>query len=307
MKEHIFVALSTFAKCGAEPLELLEQSGHPFTINSTGKRLTKEQLIDSAQEAVGIVAGLEPYDSDVLNALSNLKCISRCGVGIDNIDLEQAKNKAVQVCNTPDVVIQPVAELTIAMAFDLLRRLTAHSALVKAGRWERLQGNNLSGKTIGLIGLGRIGKRVAQMFHVLGAKVIATDIHPDNEWMSQNNVECVAFEDLLKQSDIVSIHLAHVVDNPFVLNKIHFEMMPKGSMLINVARGQFVDEDDLYDALQSAHLSGAALDVYREEPYKGKLGECENIVFTPHVATLTFESRTQMEYEAVANCINTFK
>ena len=157
MKPKILVALSTFAKQGEEPLDILKTSGYEFTVNPNGKRLTAEQLVEMGQDYDGVVAGLEPYTSDVLDKMPKLRCISRCGVGIDNIDLEKAKEKGIEVRNTPNVVVQPVAELTVAMVFDLLRKLTWHTKLMNEKKWERKTGNLLQGKQVGVLGLGRIG------------------------------------------------------------------------------------------------------------------------------------------------------
>jgi D-3-phosphoglycerate dehydrogenase / 2-oxoglutarate reductase len=307
MRPIIFVALSTFSEFDNTPIDILKQSGFEYSVNSTGKRLSQKDIIGLARKAHGIIAGVEPYDCDVLECLQNIRCISRCGVGIDNIDLEKAKSKGIKILNTPDAVIYPVAELTIAMTFDLLKKLSYHTKLLKDKVWKKSAGSMLYGKKVGVLGLGRIGRCVAQLFVKLDAKVYGTDLHPDNSWAKAHQVTVTSVEDILRECDILTIHLASDEENPFCLDREKFSMMKKGVLVINTARGKFIDEEALYDNLRSGHLSGAALDVYSQEPYDGPLCGLENVVLTPHIATLTRESRTQMEIEAVNNIINFFE
>lgn len=307
MKKKIFVALSTFAEYGASPLELLEKSGFDFSVNTLGKRLSREEIIELGKDAEGIVAGVEPYDDFVLDNLPKLRCISRCGVGIDNIDLKKAADKGIIIKNTPDVVIQPVVELTVAMIFDLMRKLSYHTGLLRAKKWHKEAGNLLDGKKVGVLGLGRIGKRVAEVMLKIGAEVYGTDLYPDTTWADNTGVKIVSLDELLRFSDILTIHLSSIKDKPFQIGEKEIATMKEGAFLINVSRGQMVEEMALYNALKGGHLSGAALDVFPQEPYSGMLCELENIVMTPHVATLTKESRVQMEDEAVQNVIACLK
>jgi len=303
MTDRIFVTLSTFAEFGAEPQTLLEESGIEFFTNPHGRRITREEVIELGDEVTGLVAGVEPYDCEVLDALPRLKCISRCGVGIDSIDLTEAKNRGIVIRNTPDVVIQPVAELTVAMIFDLLRRLSLFTHLMKGRRWEKHPGNLLAGKTAGIIGLGRIGRRVAELLIPLDVTVLGADVSPDTAWAKKLGVNIVDLDMLLGQSDIVSIHVAASADTPFALGGPELSRMKEGAFLVNVSRGNMVDENALYNSLRSGSLAGAALDVFPQEPYTGPLCDLDNVVMTPHVATLTKESRTMMEYEAVSNLL----
>lgn len=306
-KETIFVALSTFAEYDPMPLKILESSGHPFSLNTLGKRLNKEQVLELARGSAGIIAGIETYDSDVLERLPGLRCISRCGVGTDNIDKTKAEELGISIVNTPDVVVQPVAELTVAMVFDLLRKLSYHTSLMRSKRWEKKAGHLLSGKRVGVIGLGRIGKRVCELMLKLDAVVCGTDIAPDLEWASRTGVDIVSLEGLLKSSDIVTIHTSILKDNSLRLDAKGLSLMKEGAFLVNTSRGQLIDESALYDALSEGRLGGAALDVFSVEPYAGKLCDLDNVVLTPHVATLTKESRVLMEAESVKNILSALK
>jgi len=303
MSDKIFVALSTFAEYGEEPLALLKSSGVEYILNPLGRRVVREEIVDMGKDATGIIAGVEPYDAPVLEMLPQLKCISRCGVGIDNIDLSLAKEKDVIIRNTPDVVVRPVVELTIAMIFDLMRKLSLHAGRLWRKEWEKTAGNLLAGKTVGILGLGRIGRSVSETLLKLDAEVIGTDINPDMAWAKKCGVPVVSLEELLAESDILSLHLSVISENPFILGREEISLMKEGAWLVNVSRGNLVDDIALSDALKAGKLSGAAIDVFPEEPYRGLLCELDNVVMTPHVATLTKESRVQMETEAVQNLL----
>ena len=306
MKNKIFVALSTFAKSGEEPLALLKRSKIDYLINPLGRRIKAHEILEMGFDATGIIAGLEPYNKDVILNLPNLKCISRVGVGIDNIDLDYAQSRRIEIRNTPDVVIQPVVELVLALLFDLLRKTSLHTNLIKSGKWERHIGNLLYGKTIGILGTGRIGKKMSEVFSVLGSTVIAYDLFPDKDWSKSNKIRYKPLKVLLQESDIISLHVSPVKNGKPIISKKEISQMKQGVVIINTSRGQFIDEKDLYVALLSKKIGGVGLDVYNEEPYTGKLIQFENVVLTPHVATLTKESRLQMEIEATQNLLEFF-
>jgi D-3-phosphoglycerate dehydrogenase len=302
-KPKILVALSTFAEYGKKPLVLLKESGYPFVLNPSGERLTAQGIIKLGADCQGIVAGVEPYTSQVLSELPKLKCISRCGVGIDNIDLIKTRKLGIKVFNTPDPVAVPVAELTIGMILDLLRKITWHTVSLRNQKWQKKGGQNLAGKTVGIIGLGRIGKKVAELLKSFDVRLIAADPYPDVKWARKHNVEMVPIKNLLKASDIVTLHLKSDKDSPFILGKKEIRLMKKGALLLNLARGEMVHEQALYDALKQGHLAGAGLDVFVQEPYSGKLSSLDNVIMTPHIATLTKESRLEMETQAVENLL----
>jgi D-3-phosphoglycerate dehydrogenase len=306
MSEKILVALQTFSEYSEVPLKLLQNAGVNIVLNNLGHRLNKTEIIQLGSDCEGIIAGIEPYDEEVLDKLTKLKCISRCGVGIDNIDLERAKQKGITVLNTPDAVIQPVAEMTIAMVFDLLRLLTYHTIILKSNQWKKKAGHLLYERKVGIIGLGRIGKKVAELFRALNADVYGSDLYPNKTWAKKYNVKILPIKDIIEKVDILSIHVSATNENPFFLGEKELARLKKGSVLINTSRGQFIDENALYRALKSGHLAGAALDVFDQEPYRGPLTELDNVILTPHISTLTEESRTQMEIEATENILKYF-
>lgn len=307
MRNKILVSLQTFCEHSKEPLAVLEQSGADIVLNTLGHRLQKDEIIRLGQDCDGIIAAVEKYDADVLGKLGKLTCISRCGAGIDSIDVEEARKRNIIIFNTPDAVIQPVAEMTVAMIFGLLRLLVFHSALMKSGVWKKKSGYLLRGRKIGIIGLGKIGKRVAEILVALQADVYGCDIHPDTTWAKRCRVNIVSEQELLANVDIVCLHVSVVKEHAFSFGEEKIYQLKKGSMLINTSRGNVVDELALHKALSSGHLSGAGLDVYSKEPYTGPLQKLDNVILTPHISTLTEESRIEMEMQAVKNIVKFFK
>lgn len=303
MTARILVALSTFAEHDDAPLALLREAGAEHVLNSLGRRLTRDEIVALGADCAGIIAGVEPYDEEVLEKLPRLKCISRCGVGTDNIALEAADRRGIVVRTTPEVVATPVAEQTIGMILDLLRNLSYYTALMKERRWERVDGRLLAGKLVGVVGLGRVGRRVAEMLTHLGARVCGCDLNPDLAWAQQTEVEVVDIDNLLSRADVVTLHLSALPDAPFCLDERALGRMKRGALLVNTSRGRFVDEAALYRALREKRVGGAALDVFSEEPYSGELCDLDNVVLTPHVSAFTVESRAAMELQATENLL----
>lgn len=307
MSHKIMQALYMFAQYGDEPLTLLKESGHEFFLNDTGRRATRDDIMEWGKDCTGIVAGVEPYDAEVLDAMPRLKCISRCGVGVDSIDLEAAKERGIVVRNTPEVVVRPVVELTVGMIFDLMRRLSQNTGRLRERRWDKVGGNLLMGKKVGILGMGMIGRSVAEMLLKLDCEVIGYDVAPDGAWAKKAGVTMTDEATVLAEADILCLHMSVLADNPFYLDAAKIATMKDGAWVVNTSRGTLIDDGALADALASGKLAGAALDVFPQEPYSGPLCDLENVVLTPHVATLTRESRLQMETEAVRNLLEELK
>lgn len=303
MNNLIYVALSSFAVDDRRPLDLLEASGHPFRIHSTGKRITPAELLRDGSDAAVILAGVEPYSSETLAQLPVLRCISRCGVGVDAIDLDAARQRGVTVANTPGIPTDAVAELALALFLTLGRNLHLQANLMRARRWERVTAHLLSGRTIGLIGLGHIGQRVAQLCIAFKARVLAYDPLAKAVAARDLGVSLVTKEQLLREADIVSLHASKSAAQSVLIGAAELAVMKRGAILVNLARGEMVDEAALVDALNSGQLSGAGLDVFGAEPYKGPLCDFEQVLLTPHSATNTIETRSTMELQCVENAL----
>ena len=303
MNNLIFVGLSTFAAKDRRPLDLLASSGYPYKIHTTGKRITTPELLKNGLDAAVILAGVEPYDTATLNQLPALRCISRCGVGVDSIDLPMAKKRKVVVANTPTIPIEAVAELALSMFLALSRNLRVQANLMQERRWERLSTHLLAGRTVGLLGLGRIGQRVAQLCKAFNALVIAYDPMLEKTMGQNLGVNLVTKEKLLAESDIVSLHASKSSEHQVLIGSSELAKMKRGSILVNLARGEMVDDDALVEAISSGHIAGAGLDVFSKEPYQGPLCDFEQVILTPHSATLPIETRAAMELQCVENAI----
>ena len=267
------------------------------------EKLTKDEVINLAKDCVGIIAGVELFTKEVIDCLPNLKCISRVGVGMDSIDLDYAKSKNISVLNTPDGPTRSVAEFTLAMTLALIRKIPMADSNMKNNIWKKETGNLILNKTLGVIGLGRIGKKVSELFKALGVNIIAFDTCPDLEWAKSNNVKLLEMSEVISNCDILTLHVPGGSNNPLLTNK-DFLKMKKDSFLINLSRGGVVDEQDLLYALKNNLISGAALDVFSEEPYHGDFIELNNVVLTPHIGSYAKEGKLKMEIDAVKNLLN---
>lgn len=298
----VFVGVSQFG--GYEPDPLKKLQAHCETIaNPHGRRLTADEVIALAGDCIGIIAGLEPLKRPVLSALPELRCISRVGVGVDNIDLSYAAENHIEVCVTPEAPTQAVAELAVGFIFDLLRSISRSDRAVRQGEWLRIKAAELAGKTVGVIGLGRIGRRVSDILQGLQARVLGCDPAPDLTWCQTRGIPVLSLEELLAQSDIATLHLSTTPGSPPLLGTREFSLMKRGAFLVNLSRGGVVDEEALYQSLLKGHLGGAALDVYASEPYRGPLATLDQVILTAHVGSFTQESRALMEHQAVDNLI----
>lgn len=303
----VLTSPSSMGQCGSEPFDLLRESGFEIVNNPYGRKLTEDEVIELAEDCVGIVAGVEPLTARVMDALPNLKCISRVGVGMDSVDVEYAKQKGIIVVNTPDGPTRGVAELTLAMTLSLLRRIPQADAALHQRKWKKQIGNLFLNKKIGVIGLGRIGKSVAELFRGLKNPVIGYDPYANEAWANENGISLESFDEVLKQAEIITLHVPGNKDKSPVIGAKEIALMKDGAFLINIARGGVVDENALYDALKSGKLAGAAIDVYTQEPYEGPLCDLDNIIMTPHLGSYAKEGKLQMEIDAVKNFINALK
>lgn len=303
----ILVSPSSFGECGLEPFDLLKEVGFEIIPNPYGRKLSEDEIIEHASDITGVVAGVETYSRRVLDSLKYLKCISRVGVGVDSINLNYAKEKGVEVLITPEGPTQAVAELSLGLAMNLLRRISISDRNIRDGIWKKEVGNLLVNKTVGIIGLGRIGKRTATLYKALGCKVVAFDKFPDATWMESNEVQSVSLEQLCGDSDIITIHVPGMDNGKPLIASPQLQTMKPATIIINLSRGGVVDEHDLFTYLKANPDSFAALDVFNKEPYTGPLTTLDNIVLTPHLGSYAKEAKLNMEIDAVKNLIEFLK
>jgi len=285
-------------------VNLIKEGGNDVTVQSD---ITPEELIEVIpQYEVIVVRSRTKLRKPLLEKAKNLKLIVRGGVGIDNIDHKDAKEMGIEVRNTPTASSASVAELAIGHMFSLARHIPRATESLKKGEWlkKKLKGTELAAKTLGIVGIGRIGKETAKRAKALGMNVIAYD-----PYIKQSGIEGVSmtdFDNLLSLSDYISLHIPHTDETHHLLSSSAFEKMKETSYLVNCARGGVIDEDALYYALSNGKIAGAAFDVFETEPpVKNKLLSLDNFFCTPHIGASTKEGQARVG-EEVAKIINEF-
>jgi D-3-phosphoglycerate dehydrogenase len=300
-KEKILISTSSFAKYDKKPLKMLEEAGFIIEMNPFGKKLSEDEIRDLVKDVDFLIAGTEPLTRSVLASAKKLKLISRCGTGLDNVDLVASKEFNINVYNTPGCPTDAVAELAIGLILDLIRGISEMDRDLRGGAWKKKMGFLLRGKHVGIIGFGRIGQRVAELLLAFGTEVGYYDI-----FKIQHSLHCKSldFKSLLSWADIISIHSSVSTPVKQIIGEAEFKLMKQGSYIINTARGGLIDKKALYKFLKDGYISGAALDVFEKEPYKGELTKLDNVVLTPHVGSYAKEARIRMEIDAVKNLLS---
>jgi phosphoglycerate dehydrogenase-like enzyme len=283
--------------------EILRRAGFELCFPNTGADLHQADLLIAQLAGVdAVLASLEPYTANVLEAVP-LRVISRCGVGCDAIDVAAATRCNVLVANTPGANKEAVAEHTLALMLAVAHGFPRRDREIRAGRWNRDALPRLAGETVGLVGLGAIGREVALRCRTLGMTVVAADPAADKVWAAENGVALLGLESLLEQVDVVSLHLPCTRETAGLFDAAAFARMKPGAILINTARGGLVDEAALVDALRSGKLAGAGLDVFQQEPIPPDhpLLTLDNALLCPHMAGLDLVSREAMAALAAEN------
>jgi D-3-phosphoglycerate dehydrogenase / 2-oxoglutarate reductase len=301
----VLITTIPFGERDREPIDILVRSGINFKINPLNKKLTENELIDMVDDFDVIIAGTEQITKKVMDRASNLKMISRVGIGLDSIDLLEAKKQGIAVSYTPDAPAPAVAELTIGLMLALLRSTQLSNMEIHNGKWHRYIGRRLSEVTIGIIGVGRIGTGVLHHLQGFGyPKILLNDTTPNYDLKhSFRNIEWTDKETIFRKADIVTIHTPLTIQTNNMVKKEQLLSMKEDAIIINTARGGIINEQDLYDVMQSNHLTGAAIDVFDFEPYNGILLEIQRCILTAHMGSMSVDCRTRMEIEATEEAV----
>jgi D-3-phosphoglycerate dehydrogenase len=301
MPARVLISTSSFGRSGRQPIELLERAGCEVVPNPHGRTLTADEARALLAGADGVIAGTETLTRDVLAAAPRLRVVSRCGTGLDSVDLAAARALGIAVLNTPDAHVDGVAELTLAGILAVLRRVPAADGGVRAGAWKKPMGRLLRGKTVGIVGLGRVGRALVALLQPFAVTVLACDPVEDAAFAAAHAVSYVPLDALLARADVVSLHAPGGAGA--LLDAAAFARMRRGAIVVNTARGGLVDEEALAAALADGRLGGAFLDVFAREPYQGPLAAAPNAVLTPHIGAYAEECRLRMETEAAENLL----
>lgn len=300
----ILITTSSFGEYDKVSLDKLRSAGLEIIMNPFGHTLSQKEALELyTPDIEGVIAGVEDITETVISKAKSLRVISRCGIGVDNIDAKAAKLRNITVLNTPEPVIDAVAELTLCFILCCLRNITAADNNMHRSIWDKPAGLLLKGKTLGIIGLGNIGKKVVELTSAFKPQFVAYDNKKDNAFAKKHKVVFKNLEALLSEADIVSLHLPLTEETKRLLNAGNLSLMKSGAFLINTSRAQIIDENALISVLTQKKIAGAALDVFEKEPYTGPLTGLSNVILTPHIGSYAKESRVKMELEAAENLI----
>ncbi|MFA5953740.1 MAG: phosphoglycerate dehydrogenase [Candidatus Pacearchaeota archaeon] len=297
----ILVNTDSFGKINSAPRETLEKIGE-IRYNQIGRKYSKEELIEVLKDYNPdiIIAGTEKYDKEILNYCKKVKIISRVGIGLDSVDLLECEKNGIYVTNTPDAPSNAVAELTMGHMLNLLRKIPEVGNDIKNHNWNRYIGRELSESCVGIIGYGRIGKKISEKLDGFHSIWYVNDIEP-SQLIGVSKEKIKELEHILKNCDIITLHIPLNEENKNLISKTEFEIMKKNSIIINTSRGGIINEQDLYSWLKDNQSASAAIDVFEQEPYFGKLIELSNCHLSPHLGSCTEKSRLDMEMGAVKN------
>ena len=301
----ILVTPTSFGKNNKKIIEHLESAVGEVTYNTTGKPLSAEALKELIPGVHGFIAGLDTINAEVIEAADALKVICRYGVGYDNVDLVAASRKNIIVTNTPGANSVSVAELALGSMLSLARHIPDAIQATRKGEWPRTNGLTLEGKTVGILGLGAIGKQLAKRLSAFDCQILAYDPFPDMYFANQYQINVLSLEELLPQADFISLHIPLTTQTQKMVNSSFFDQVKQGAILINTSRGELVDENALFEALNTGKIAGAALDAFSHEPPDpaDPLLQFPQVLVTPHMGAHTDGATNNMGWMAMRDCL----
>jgi D-3-phosphoglycerate dehydrogenase len=277
----------------------LRAHGWEIVRSAYGRKLTEDEVIEllAASAVIGVVAGVEPLTARVFDANPQLKVISRCGTGFDAVDLDAAADRDIVCLNTPQATASAVSELTLGLMLAALRHIPEADRNIRKGVWRAAMGSLLAKRVVGIVGLGRVGRRVAHLIGAFGADVVYYD--PFVATAEYDRARTVM--DLASRVDVLTIHVPLTAETRNLISNEVIDALPEGAVIVNAARGGVIDEAALASALRSGRIGAAGLDVFADEPYDGILRDMDNVVLTAHMGSYAKEARQLMESEALLN------
>lgn len=305
MSYKVLVTPRSFGRHSNQPDDILTASGVEVKKNPYGKILTEEQMIEEIKEVDGIIVGVDPLNKEVLQHAKKLKVISKYGVGIDNIDVEYAKEKNIEVVTAVNANADAVADYTLALMLSVARKVVEIDRECRKLNWGKITTVDIHQKTLGLVGLGNIGKKVAQRAKGFDMDVLAYDLIPDKTYAESSGVQYVdALDEIFEKSDFISLHLPLNKHTEHIVSKEQLERMKSTAVLVNTARGGLIDEQALLEALRDNAIWGAGVDVFESEPPQNKeLLELDNIVIGSHCAASTVQAIDNMGIISSSNLV----
>jgi D-3-phosphoglycerate dehydrogenase len=304
----VLIAPMTLAKLESPFVKLLRDAGFELVYPEKQAQLVEDELLEQLKGISASLAGSEPYTRRVLEANPQLRVIARAGVGYDAVDVAAATDLGMAVATTPGTNHDAVAEHTFAHILALAKGLVSQHLQLRAGGWPRGATVPLRGRTLGIVGLGRIGKAVALRGTAFDMKVVAYEPYPDMAFVQKHGIPLMALEKLMAESDFITIHVPLSPETKYLINKKTLALMKPTAFIINESRGGLINEDDLLEALKARRIAGAGLDVFEQEPPGAvPLLQLDNILVTPHAAGVDLQSRDDMAYSAAKTIVTLAK
>lgn len=301
----ILITPRSFGKSDPTLFTRLENAGLEIVRNETGGILSKEQMIELIAPCAGVILGVDPMDKDVLGHAPALKVISRYGVGLDNVDLGECEKRNIAVFRTLDAIENTVADYAVALMLAVARRICLMDRQCRDNDWKKVMGTDLCGRTLGIIGLGAIGKRVARRCHGFEMRILASDINWDSECAKKYDIVRADIDKICSEADFISLHCSLTEETRHLINSKTLGMMKKNAILINTARGALVDDESLLQALREKRIFGAGLDVFEKEPpCNPEWRKLDNVVLGSHCASSTKQAGERMGRIAVDNLLS---
>jgi len=304
MTKKIVITSEFFGKFSDEGEQLLIDAGFEVIRNPYDRFLNEKEIVSIIRDADGIICDLENINQTVIDNAPNLKIISRRGVGLDSVDVVYAESKNIRVSRTLGVVEKPVAELVMSYMLNITRKLIKTNSEMQEGRWTKYIGNSLSGKTLGLLGMGNIACELARKAKAFDMEIVYNATKRNMEAEELFGAKYLQFNDLMAYSDIVSVHVPLLESTKNMIDYNAIKMMKRAPIVINTARGPIVNEEDLCRALKEGLVSYAAIDVFDVEP---KIDSClkgvDKVILTPHIGTFTKETFIEMDVRAAINIV----
>jgi D-3-phosphoglycerate dehydrogenase len=308
MTYKVLIATRSFGSTSQKPWDVLAEANCELIRADMQQKMTEERLSELLADVDGAIVGVVPLTARVLDHAPKLKIIAAHGVGVDHIDLQAAARAGVVVANCPGANDQAVADLTIGLMISLARQIPLVDQDVRSGKWGRYEGSELWKKSVGLIGLGRIGRGVARRALGFDMQVLAYDPYVDDQQARAIGVRMASLDEVITAADFVSLHTPLTEETRHLIGKQQLEQMKPSAFLINTARGGLIDEEALYEALVGGKLAGAGLDAFAVEPPVGSpLLGLKNVVLTPHIGAHTKEAIERVGMLAAQNVVHVFR
>jgi len=307
MTKRVLITTSPFGEADPAALRLLDEEGIVYTVNPFGRRLREEELAEMIGPYEVLIAGTEPITDKTLQRASNLRLIAHTGIGLDNIPLAAARARGIAVTYTPSAPSAAVAELTIGQMLALLRGTVNADRGMRQGVWNRRIGRRISGLTIGVIGVGRVGRLVIEHLQAFRpVRILANDVITDEQFATAMGCLWTDKETIFREADIITLHVPLTRHTRAMIGNRELQIVKHDAILINTSRGGIIDEAALAAALRARHTLSAAIDVFGEEPYTGELATLENCLLSCHMGSCTRDSRLQMELGAAQEVVRYF-